>query len=73
MTREAITVIHCDGCNVTKPLNQTWAHLKSQELDLCPKCLKDLHDAVEVEYRRVIHGQVRDRRGGWRNLGEYDG
>lgn len=73
--REQITVIRCDDCGYEKQPGATWACLKrgELELDLCPTCLEALHEAVTLEHRRVIHNQVPDRRGGWRNLGEYDG
>lgn len=40
--------------------------------DACPACLTLLHKEVDLEYRRVIHSEVPSRRGGFRQLGEYD-
>lgn len=39
----------------------------SDEL-ICVRCLV----ACYVEYKRVVEGEVKDRRGGWRQLGMYD-
>lgn len=71
--RSTITVVECDSCHTDRPADRTWAHIKRLDLDLCPECLKALWADVEKEHRRVIHGQVPSRRGGYRQLGEYDG
>lgn len=72
--KRTIEQVTCDGCD-SEVLCRDFATIASfgTEMHLCRACLKSFRDDVEKEYRRVIHGQEPDRRGGWRNLGEYDG
>lgn len=68
MSREVQTIYRCDFCgDVIK--DQVAAVL---EKDLCIGCLTKLHKEAEEQYMRLVKGQVRDRRGGWRQLGMID-
>lgn len=69
MSIRQVPVRECDFCQQKIP--DKYGTIKGK--DACEKCLKELMNLVEEEYRRVFQGQVRDRRGGWRQLGSYDG
>lgn len=65
--KSQITLIACDGCQ--GEIKDSLKAGRIGELDLCEKCLKEAY----LEHERVVHGRVPTRRGGFRQLGEYDG
>lgn len=67
MRKETVTVkITCDGCGSDI---DNISHPTLFDKHYCATCCRKL----EEYYRKVVHGEVPDRRGGYRQLGAYDG
>lgn len=64
-----ITTVTCDGCKAVIPATDKCGHVL--DMDFCLPCLVKLFHETEREYRRLVHGEVKGRRG-WRVLGEID-
>ena len=66
MTVRTIEAKFCDLCDIVEdakfPLNQF------NEKHICESCF----EALYFDYLRIFKSQVPDRRGGMRQLGEYD-
>ena len=68
MRKEVTTVtIHCDLCKEELKAPSKW--ITAGDFDICKECF----DALQLEGKRVFEGLVPSRRGGFRQLGEYDG
>ena len=68
MTLRTIEVKCCDLCDTIESKEEP-NHLKAfKDKHICKTCYEELH----LEYLRIFHNQVPDRRGGMRQLGEYD-
>lgn len=71
MSRQTQEIVTCDYCK--GKIGSPFDSAQICGMDTCKPCLEQLHNEVELEYRRLIKGEVPSRRGGWRKLGEYDG
>ena len=73
--RKIITTnkISCDLCHkeITLKIEFEQVHVDAlpSTRDICKSCFEKLEEPM----RKILHGEVRDRRGGWRRLGDYDG
>lgn len=77
--RTTTQVVKCDWCGklIDPPTPDRVATIPVGGTDglrdICKPCIGALRDKVDAAYRRLFHNEVPDRRGGWRQLGEYDG
>lgn len=67
MSQQTITVNICDLCNTIECKDNPILHV-FKDKHICNVCYQELH----LEYLRIFHKQVPDRRGGMRQLGEID-
>jgi len=71
MTKQNIVKVTCDGCSAEIKDHSQGGYATIRGRDYCPACLKELHSEVDVAHHRVVLGEVRDRRGGYRKLGDF--
>lgn len=72
-TEKTIVTYTCDFCKQELTDHQLihsvkLKHIKGEK-DICSDCIR----CLEETHMLVVHGEVRDKRGGWRQLGVYDG
>jgi len=71
MSRQKTEVITCDICgsNIPSTSRDILAVIGSR--DCCRECTQKVFLEAEEAYRLMYHGEVRSRRGGWRQLGDF--
>lgn len=70
MKTEVTTItLSCDHCGKENLDIHHPSFGEGREKHFCTECCRKLEEYVQ----RVLYKSVRDRRGGWRQLGVYDG
>lgn len=64
MASKTVKSTACDLCKL--PILSGDKHLSVKDVDIC-------YDCLEKEYHRICLNEVPTRRGGYRELGVYDG